>query len=251
MKSTPAPPSTAFGRGEHLVGRRRGEDLARAGGVEHAVADEAGVQRLVARAAARDQRHLAGLELRAGARTGARRRALTMSACAAAKPSSDSASTASTSLMSFFMVTSRWQCRRRLETVADRADDQRHRARARVDMAERALAEERGAALDRVHRARWPRRCRSAHWRTRATRSSPPWPRSTRCTGSSTSSSVFWPTSALPSRVSAAMPAAQRARQVGRPAARPAAPWPASPAACRTPGPTSRRWWTCRSCPSP
>ena len=38
---------------------------------------------------------------------------------------------------------------------------------------------------------------------------------SSRCTGSSTSSSVFWPTSALPSRVSAAMPAATRARQVG------------------------------------
>ena len=50
-----------LGRGEHLVGRRRGEDLAGAGRVEHAVADEAGVQRLVARAAARDQRHLAGV----------------------------------------------------------------------------------------------------------------------------------------------------------------------------------------------
>jgi hypothetical protein len=52
-----------LGRGEHLVGRRRGEDLARAGRVEHAVADEAGMQRLVARAAARDQRHLARLEV--------------------------------------------------------------------------------------------------------------------------------------------------------------------------------------------
>ena len=45
---------------EHLVGRRRGEDLAAARGVEHARADEAAVQRLVARAAAGDQRDLAG-----------------------------------------------------------------------------------------------------------------------------------------------------------------------------------------------
>ena len=48
-----------LGRLLHLVGRRRGEDLAGARRVEHAEADEAAVQRLVARAAARDQRDLA------------------------------------------------------------------------------------------------------------------------------------------------------------------------------------------------
>ena len=50
------------GRGEHLVGRGRSEDLAGAGRVEHAVADEAGVQRLVAGTATRDQRDLAGFQ---------------------------------------------------------------------------------------------------------------------------------------------------------------------------------------------
>ena len=47
------------GRLQHLVGHRRGEHLARAGGVEHAEADEPAVQRLVARAAAGDQPDLA------------------------------------------------------------------------------------------------------------------------------------------------------------------------------------------------
>ena len=60
MNSTPAPESTAWAAAEHLVGRGRGEDLAGAGGVEHADADEARMQRLVAGAAAGDQRHLAG-----------------------------------------------------------------------------------------------------------------------------------------------------------------------------------------------
>ena len=46
----------------HLVGRRRGEDLAGAGGIEHAVPDEAGMERLVTRAAAREQRDLARLQ---------------------------------------------------------------------------------------------------------------------------------------------------------------------------------------------
>ena len=41
-----------LGRGEHLLRDRRGEDLAGARGVEHALADEAAVQRLVPRAAA-------------------------------------------------------------------------------------------------------------------------------------------------------------------------------------------------------
>ena len=47
-------------RGDHLVGHGRGEDLAGAGGVEHAWPDEPRVQGLVARAAAGNQRHLAG-----------------------------------------------------------------------------------------------------------------------------------------------------------------------------------------------
>ena len=55
-----------LGGGQHLVGRGRGEDRARAGRVEHAPADEAAVHGLVARAAARDERHLA-LHRRVGA----------------------------------------------------------------------------------------------------------------------------------------------------------------------------------------
>jgi hypothetical protein len=46
-------------RGEHLIGHRRGEHLTGAGGIEHAAPDEAAVQRLVPRAAARDERDLA------------------------------------------------------------------------------------------------------------------------------------------------------------------------------------------------
>ncbi len=46
-------------RRQHLVGGRRGEDFARAGGVEHARADEPPVQRLVTGPAAGDDRHLA------------------------------------------------------------------------------------------------------------------------------------------------------------------------------------------------
>ena len=53
-------PVDELGRLEHLVGRRRGEDLARAGGVEHAETDEAAVQRLVPGPAAGDQPDLAG-----------------------------------------------------------------------------------------------------------------------------------------------------------------------------------------------
>src|SRR5690606_11814917 len=49
-----------LGGGEDLVGDGRGEHLAGAGGVEHAVADEAAVQRFVAGAAAGDQADLAG-----------------------------------------------------------------------------------------------------------------------------------------------------------------------------------------------
>ena len=48
-----------LGRLEHLVGRGRGEHLARARRVEHAPADEPAVHRLVARAAARDDPDLA------------------------------------------------------------------------------------------------------------------------------------------------------------------------------------------------
>ena len=46
------------GRGEHLIRRGRREHLTGAGGIEHAIADEAGVQGLVAGAAAGNQRHL-------------------------------------------------------------------------------------------------------------------------------------------------------------------------------------------------
>ena len=48
-----------LGRLEHLVGRRRREDLARTGGVEHPAPDEPAVHRLVARAAAGDDSDLA------------------------------------------------------------------------------------------------------------------------------------------------------------------------------------------------
>ena len=58
-ESMPAPVSTASAAADHLVGRRRGEHLAGAGGIEHAVADEAGMQRLVTGAAAGNQRNLA------------------------------------------------------------------------------------------------------------------------------------------------------------------------------------------------
>ncbi len=47
---------------QHLVWRRRGEDLARAGGVQHAMADETRVQRFVPRSAAGNQRDLALLQ---------------------------------------------------------------------------------------------------------------------------------------------------------------------------------------------
>ena len=53
-----------LGGGEHLVGHRRGEHLAGAGGVEHAEPDEPAVQRLVARAAAGDDADLALLRAR-------------------------------------------------------------------------------------------------------------------------------------------------------------------------------------------
>src|SRR5258706_46450 len=43
------------GGGGHLVGGGGGEDLAGAGGIQHAPADEAGMQRLMAGAAAGDQ----------------------------------------------------------------------------------------------------------------------------------------------------------------------------------------------------
>ena len=49
-----------LGGGEHLVGHRRGEDLAGAGGVEHPTADEPAVERLVTGAAARDEGDLPG-----------------------------------------------------------------------------------------------------------------------------------------------------------------------------------------------
>ena len=62
MKEAAAAGVDGFDGGDHLVGRRRGEHLAGTGGVEHAVADEASVQRLVPRTATRDQRHFARLQ---------------------------------------------------------------------------------------------------------------------------------------------------------------------------------------------
>ena len=47
---------------DHLIGSRRCEDLAWTGGVQHAVADEAAMQRFVARTSTGDKRHLAGLQ---------------------------------------------------------------------------------------------------------------------------------------------------------------------------------------------
>jgi len=44
---------------EHLIGDRRGEDLAGTRGIEHARADETAVHRLVPGSAARDDRDLA------------------------------------------------------------------------------------------------------------------------------------------------------------------------------------------------
>ena len=175
-----------------------------------------------------------------------------MSACAAAKPSSDSASTSSTWLMSFFMVLLRRMVvarlrASRLSQIAPMINAIEREPGSTWPSARSPRNEAR--PLDRVHRRGRLRRCR-ARIGARARRGRLAGAgASRRCTGSSTSSRVFWPTSALPRRVSAAMPAAQRARR-DRPArARPAAPWPASPARCRTPAPTSRRWSPCRSCP--
>ena len=95
-----------LGRLEHLVGRRRGEDLARAGRVEHARPDEAAVHRLVAGAAAGDDPDLA-LDRRVGAHDHLRVvDHAQWSPCAASMPSSASLTTASGSLMSFFMRSS-------------------------------------------------------------------------------------------------------------------------------------------------
>ena len=69
----------------HLVGRRRGEHLARAGRVEHAEAHIAGVQRLMARAAAGHQRHRVLLG-RAAADEGGSNSTRSRSSCADARP---------------------------------------------------------------------------------------------------------------------------------------------------------------------
>ncbi len=49
-------------RRDHLIRRRRGEDLSRAGRVQHAEADESGMQWFVPRTAAGDERDFSGLE---------------------------------------------------------------------------------------------------------------------------------------------------------------------------------------------
>ena len=88
--------------GEHLVGHGRGEDLARAGGVEHARADEAAVQRLVAGAAAGDQAHLAADRGRRRGRRSGLAKSTRRSGWAAATPARASRTTASGALMNFF-----------------------------------------------------------------------------------------------------------------------------------------------------
>ena len=203
MNSTPRAAVDRLGGGQHLVGRRRGEHLARAGGVQHAEADEAGMQRLVAGAAAGDQRDLARFARSARTKVG--------SNSTRSKPGvrlretvSDSRSSCSTALMNFFM--SDLRLRRRVSG--------RYRSQTApiatwqafdpgVDVADRALAEEvaRGpwsATMSRV--ASMPRSASSltcahsaAQRRSVSARRS-----SSRATGISTSSMVFSPTSALP-----------------------------------------------------
>ena len=104
MNRQPAPVSTACRRLHHLVGRRRGEDLAGAGGIEHAVADEA--RHAAARGRSRRPRSAPPCPASApcGGRICGPSPSARMSACAAAKPSRLSVSTVSTALMSFFMV---------------------------------------------------------------------------------------------------------------------------------------------------
>jgi hypothetical protein len=48
----------SLGRGEHLVGRRAGEDRAWAGGIEHAQADESAMHRFMSAATTGDHGHL-------------------------------------------------------------------------------------------------------------------------------------------------------------------------------------------------
>ena len=174
MKSTPAPLSTACGRGQHLVGRRRGEHLARARGVEHAVADEAGVQRLVARAAARDQRDLARLQLlrrRTNLRSAPRRDDVGMRGGEAVERFGEHVVDV---VDEFLHGTSgdvlRWL--QRLSQIAPMI--KRHRARAGIDVAERALAEERRAARGSRPSSRSPRRCRARTGARGRRRSAPP-----------------------------------------------------------------------------
>ena len=97
------------------------------------------------------------------------------------------------------------------------------RARARIHVADRALAEERGAAADRLHR-HGRRRGSPARWRSAAGRSRAAGAASS-CTGTSTSSIVFWPTSDLPrafDRVDRrGRSAAARSRAVGTAGERP------------------------------
>ena len=89
-------------------------------------------------------------------------------------------------------------------------DDQRARARARVHVADRALAEEGGAAADRLHRhGRLGRRVGG-----RGDGSPPAGERIAR-PAPSTSSMVFWPTSDLPRALTASIAAPKARDEVG------------------------------------
>ena len=93
-----------LGGGQHLVRDRRGEDRARAGGIQHAHADEAAVHRLVAGAAAGDDADLALVAARPCGRRRWARSTRIRSAWAAAIPASASSTTAVGLLMSFFIA---------------------------------------------------------------------------------------------------------------------------------------------------
>ncbi len=106
MNRQPAPVFTSAARLHHLVRGRGGEHLAGAGGVEHAMADQA--RHAAARGRSRRPRSAPPCPASA-----ALRRmnlwpppSVTMSTCAAAKPSRLSVSTSSTALMNFFMLSS-------------------------------------------------------------------------------------------------------------------------------------------------
>ena len=104
----------------------------------------------------------------------------------------------------------RWPWAQRSQIRADGRDHQRGRPRAGIHMADRALAEKRGAA---AHRPSWHRRLgRSGGIAAIAWRQIRAACASAACTGASTSSMVFWPASDLPRALTASIAVAERAR---------------------------------------